>query len=471
MASKHERLKNLPATHLLLSELHAKFPHFKQEILKRLINGELDALRSNPSQLPDKAENKSQIQAYLLQKLDARIRALEHGSLHKVINATGVVLHTGLGRAPIDPKLIAQLTEVSRYSNLEFELPSGKRGQRNDHLSSVLQILTGAEDGFAVNNNAAAVMLMLNTLGAGKEVILSRGEMIEIGGSFRLPEVMKVSGCILHEIGTTNKTHLRDYEEAINENTGAVLICHSSNFSVEGFTHKPPLEEIVAVAHAKGVPVIYDLGSGSTEETAHLFGGEEPEVTSILKAGVELISFSGDKLLGGPQAGIIVGKREYVQKCAKNHLLRALRLDKFMIKTIQLILTQYLYNDVSLRLEAHRALMASGVQQRQRCERFYQLLPAEIQNFTEIKEGWGKVGSGAYPLLKLPSAVLEIRLPNVKAQKVSRALRLASIPVITYIENDAVRIDLRTVAEDEEPVLLRVLSEILTGMVQKANGN
>ena len=467
MSNKKERLKNLPATHSLLSALQEKFPTVKQELLKRLANRTLEALRKNPDLLPEQAIGKSEIEAFVLKRLIAEINALERGSLHKVINATGVVLHTGLGRAPIDPKLIAQLVEVSRYSNLEFDLETGKRGQRNNHLSKILQLLTGAEDGFAVNNNAAAVLLMLNTLGSGKEVILSRGEMIEIGGSFRLPEVMKAANCILHEIGTTNKTHLHDYEEAINENTGAILICHSSNFSVEGFTHKPALEEIVNLAHARGIPVIYDLGSGSTEETAHLFGGEEPEVTQILKANVDLVSFSGDKLLGGPQAGIIVGKREYVQRCAKNHLLRALRLDKFMIKTIQLILTQYLYEDVSQRLEAHRALMATEEEQIRRCERFYHLLPAQIQSCTTIKKSWGKVGSGAYPLLKLPSAVLEIRLPQIGAQKVSRALRLGSPPVISYIEDDAVCLDLRTVAEDEEPMLLNVLKETLSRLLNE----
>ncbi len=462
MVIKNEQLKNLPATHLLLSALGESHPDIKSEILKRLITQTLNIFRAEPQRLP---QSKSEIKAFILEQLEQKVKALEKGSLHRVINATGVVLHTGLGRAPINPELVAHLQEVSRYSNLEFNLENGKRGQRNDHLRLLLQLLTGAEDGFAVNNNAAAVMLMLNTLGAGKEVILSRGEMIEIGGSFRLPEVMKVSGCVLREIGTTNKTHLSDYEEAINENTGAILICHSSNFSVEGFTHKPNLQEIVEIAHARGVPVIYDLGSGSTVETAHLFGGEEPEITAILNASVDLVSFSGDKLLGGPQAGIIVGKQEYVQRCAKNHLLRALRLDKLMIKAIQLVLTQYVYKDVSQRLQAHQALMVGGSSLKKRCQRFYDKLPANLKKVTIVKEAWGKVGSGAYPLLKLPSAILEIRIPGIKPQKVSRALRLATVPVITYIEDDAVCIDLRTVAEDEESVLLNMLRETVAQFV------
>ncbi len=459
-------LQKLPATHVLLNRLQEQFPQFKPEVLKRLINQKLTSIRQNPEIFLPKKSTKKEIENELYRLLCIKAEALQKGSLQKVINATGVVLHTGLGRAPIQPKVAEKLVNVSRYCNLEFDLQNGKRGQRNDHLEPLLQLLFAAEAGFAVNNNAAAVMLMLNTVGAGKEVILSRGEMIEIGGSFRLPEVMKVSGCILREIGTTNKTHLNDYEQAINERTGAILICHSSNYIVRGFTHKPELKDIIDLAHAHGLPVIYDLGSGSTKETAHLFGETEPEVVGILKAGVDLVSFSGDKLLGGPQAGIILGKREYVQNCAKNHLLRALRLDKFMIKNIQLILTQYLYKDVSQQLEAHSALMVNKKVLKSRCERFYYHLPHKVQSYFKMVDAWGKVGSGAYPLLKLPSVVLELRVPNIKPQKITHALRMASVPVITYIEEDAVRIDLRTVAEDEEPQLLQIVANTVKNVVK-----
>ncbi len=456
----------IPATHILLARLEEVFPAVKSDVLKRLIQRLAVQVRQHPQNFHLEKRSKDEVEEHLFELLRRQVEHLQKGTLHKVINATGVVLHTGLGRAPIDPHLTENLLEVSRYCNLEFDLESGKRGQRNDHLSYLLQILFGAEDGFAVNNNAAAVMLMLNTLGAGKEVILSRGEMIEIGGSFRLPEVMKVSGCILHEIGTTNKTHLRDYEQAINENTGAILICHSSNYLVQGFTHKPPLDEIIELAHTRGIPVIYDLGSGSTDETAHLFGEEEPEVVSILKAGVDLVSFSGDKLLGGPQAGIIVGKKEYVQRCAKNHLLRALRLDKFMIKHIQLVLTRYLYKDVSQQLSAHRALMAEKTELQERCERFYRSLPEELQQYMQIVQAFGKVGSGAYPLLKLPSVALRLEIPGISPQKLSKALRKASVPVIGYIEDDAYYLDLRTVAEDEETLLLQTLSQVVRQFIQ-----
>ena len=232
-------LARLPSTHKLLTRLEGQFPDFKSEILKNLINEHLEKIRQNPSELNLAHLSREQIEQKLFDLLVEKVERLKIGTLRKVINATGVVLHTNLGRAPLNAQWMDALKEVSAYCNLELDLQSGKRGQRNEHLGYLLHLLTGADDGFAVNNNAAAVMLMLNTLGYQKEVILSRGEMIEIGGSFRMPEVMKASGCILREIGATNKTHLRDYEEAINQNTGAILICHPSNYEIKGFTQKP----------------------------------------------------------------------------------------------------------------------------------------------------------------------------------------------------------------------------------------
>ncbi|NOX88106.1 MAG: L-seryl-tRNA(Sec) selenium transferase [Calditrichaeota bacterium] len=465
MADSPNLLAKLPPVHVLLNRLESEFPELKPEIVKRFAQSYLEQIRRNPQDFNLQNKTRSELEEQIFESLSFRIRNMLEGSLKKVINATGVVLHTGLGRSPLNPELIKNLSSVSRYCNLEIDLESGKRGQRNEHLSFLLQLLSGAEDGFAVNNNAAAVMLMLNTFGYGKEVILSRSEMIEIGGSFRMPEVMLSSGCILKEIGTTNKTHLKDYEEAVNENTGAILICHPSNYAVQGFTHKPDLKEIVSLAHRHNIPLIYDLGSGSTEETSKLFGGEEPEINAIVRAGADLVSFSGDKLLGGPQAGIIVGKRKYVEQCANNHLLRALRLDKLMIKILQLILTQYLYRNASDRLEAHRALLADEKSLKERCERFYYMLPAAMQPFFKITKASGKVGSGAYPLLKLPSAVLRLNIPKVTAKHISDKLRKNDVPVITYIDDEEVVIDLRTVPEDEESLLLDILVKTLSAFV------
>ena len=454
-------LARLPSTHKLLTRLEGQFPDFKSEILKILINEHLKKIRQNPSELNLAYLSREQIEQKLFDLLVEKVERLKIGTLHKVINATGVVLHTNLGRAPLNAQWMDALKEVSAYCNLELELQSGKRGQRNEHLGYLLHLLTGADDGFAVNNNAAAVMLMLNTLGYQKEVILSRGEMIEIGGSFRMPEVMKASGCILREIGATNKTHLRDYEEAINQNTGAILICHPSNYEIKGFTQKPKLEEIVTLAHDNNLPVIYDLGSGSMPETSHLAGGYELEVSTIVKAGVDLISFSGDKLLGGPQAGIIVGKSKYVQQCAKNHLLRALRLDKLMIRLLQIVLSQYLYKNTAERLPAHRALLVTEEVLEKRCKAFLESLKPEIRSYFEIIEMPGKVGSGAYPLLPLPGKVLRIKNKKIKAEKIARNLRLQNPPVITYVEDEQVIMDLRTVLPEEEELLKQSLEKAL----------
>ncbi|WP_456440978.1 L-seryl-tRNA(Sec) selenium transferase [Caldithrix abyssi] len=460
-------LKKLPSTHKLLSSLEDEFAEIKADILKKLINQHLEQARENPALLNLAEKSKDEIEIALRRRLSEALRALQRGTLQKVINATGVVLHTGLGRAPIAPSWMESLKEISAYCNLELDLASGKRGQRNDHLSYLLRLLTGAEDGFAVNNNAAAVMLMLNTLGYQKEVIISRGEMIEIGGSFRMPEVMKASGCILREIGSTNKTHLRDYEEAIHEQSGAILICHPSNYEVQGFTHKPALEEVVALAHDRGLPVIYDLGSGSMPETSHLAGGYEPEVNAIVRAGVDLISFSGDKLLGGPQAGIIVGKREYVQRCAQNHLLRALRLDKFMIKLLQQTLLQYFYKDSSQRILAHRALKASEQELKKRCENFLNSLQPEFRKFFQIETTPGRVGSGAYPLLPLPGAALRLQSEKIKASRFSKLMRLQEPPVITYIEDEQVVLDLRTVLPQDEPILKEKVEKTLKELLAR----
>ncbi len=461
MDSRQQLLSKLPSTHFLLQNLEKKFPELKSLVLKRLINNFLQTVRENPQQLNLARSSRPQIEQTLLKILTDRCNALLQGTLKKVINATGVVLHTGLGRAPISEQLVAELKAVSRYCNLEVDLFTGQRGQRNDHLRTLLQLLTGAEDGLAVNNNAAAVMLMLNTLAAGREVILSRGEMIEIGGSFRLPEVIRASGCFLKEIGTTNKTHLRDYQKAINENTGAILVCHPSNFQIQGFTHKPDIGELVELAKKHGVPLIYDLGSGSFNETAELFSHTEPEIQRILESGVDLVSFSGDKLLGGPQAGIIVGRRELVQQCEQNHFLRALRLDKFMIKLLQLTLTQYLFKTGAQQVPTYLALNADQALLRKRSEAFLDQLPQRLRRFFTLEQARGKVGSGAYPLLELPSVALKFRPKNGSAQRVAKKLRMANPAVLTYIEDDAVCFDLRTVAPEEERALKNALEQVL----------
>lgn len=463
MKSANQLFQNIPSVNTLQEELIKKFPEIQAEYLKTVITITLERIRRAPQQFNLHKLTKEDFRQHVLKLLIAEINQLKSGTLKKVINATGVVLHTGMGRAPINPEISTALGEVSRYCNLEIDLDSGRRGNRLDHLSELLQVLTSAEDGLALNNNAAAVLLMLNSVAYRKEVILSRGEMIEIGGSFRMPEVMRLSGCKLHEIGTTNKTHLYDYEQAINSRTGAILICHTSNYEIKGFTQRPALSDIIALAHKNNIPVLFDLGSGSLLETAQFGSDSEPEVSRMVQMGFDLISFSGDKLLGGPQAGLIVGKRKWVEKCKMNHLLRALRLDKFMIKLLQMVLTTYLYQtEGSERLDAIQALTMPAEVLLRRSEQFLEQFPAHIRQQMRVQKTKGKIGSGAYPLLELPSYAIQIIPAAIKVQQLAKQLRLAEVPIITYLADEALWIDLRAVSPAEEEAIFKTLQTILS---------
>lgn len=455
--------RNIPSVNILLGELSSKYPKIHTTYLKRIILSYLESVRRYPKKYRLENHEKSKFQKRIIEQLTVEIERLISGTLIKVINATGVVLHTGLGRAPLDNKAIEQISDISRYTNLEIDLETGKRGERLNHISSLLKILTGAEDGIACNNNAAAVMLMLNSVALRKEVILSRGEMVEIGGSFRLPEVMKSSGCKLREIGTTNRTHLADYENSISSKTGAILICHTSNYEIHGFTHHPSVEEIVALARKNNLPVLYDLGSGSLIPTNNFGSSSEPEVSEILDKDVDLISFSGDKLLGGPQSGLIVGKYDWIKKCKKNHLLRALRLDKTIIKLLQQTLISYLYHTQLTipKITTIQALTNSAQDIKKRSESFVQSLPKELEADINVVSSKGKVGSGAYPTLEMDSYAISIKPDKIKAELLGKKLRQASTPIISYIGENTVFLDLRVVSDDEEKIIIKSLIKSL----------
>jgi L-seryl-tRNA(Ser) seleniumtransferase len=463
MAMEQNQLRKIPSVNIILETLKTDFPQIPHTYLKRITMREIEKVHHNPKSYNLDAFNKSEFETVFIKRIEKTVEKLKNGSLGKVINATGVVLHTGLGRAPMAEGIMDSLKEVSRYTNLEIDISSGKRGQRNDHLSFLLQILSGAEDGFAVNNNAAAVMLMLNSTAKRKEVIISRGEMIEIGGSFRLPEVMKISGVKLKEIGATNKTHLKDYEEAIGKKTGAILICHTSNYEVKGFTAKPAIDKIVKLAAEHKIPVIYDMGSGALVEE-HRFGHkEEPLVSELVEADVDLISFSGDKLVGGPQAGFIVGKKEWVKKCAKNHFLRALRLDKTIIKLLQVTLLNYLQGGESMKeIDSLTAILEAQQNLKKRSLDFINSLPKSITMNLSVIESDGKVGSGAFPLLQLPSVAIKIDTgKEYNANHLARKFRENNVPVFGRIENDKLLFDLRTVSQNEIPILREAMTLIL----------
>jgi len=458
MNDMQKHFHKIPSVNWLIEELQNDYPGIKAEYLQRIILPCIEQIQQKPQKFNIEKQDIESFRRKILEGLKNDLKQLLCGSVKQVINATGVILHTGLGRAPVSSDIIKNLESVSRYTSLEINLKSGKRGQRNEHLSELLRIITGAEAGLAVNNNAAAVMLMLNTFGNRKEVILSRGQMIEIGGSFRLPEVMRMSGCRLREVGTTNKTHLRDYEDAVNERTGAILLCHTSNYEVKGFTAHPELEELVSLANRKNIPLIFDLGSGSLI-SEKIFGRQtEPDVSRYIEAGIDLISFSGDKLLGGPQAGIIAGKKKWVQKCAKNHMLRALRLDKFILKILQQVLIRYITDPGSI--ETVRVLKAGSDELMERCNGFASNL-LELDAEIEVVPATGKTGSGAYPLMKLPSAAVRIKPRSKSVNWLASKLRQNHIPIFGYAVDDYLYLDLRVVTEAEETELSRILKILL----------
>jgi L-seryl-tRNA(Ser) seleniumtransferase len=386
-------------------------------------------------------------------------------SLQPLINATGVVLHTNLGRAPLSPAVVEEFRRTAtQYSNLEYDLEAGARGKRDVHTAEVLTRLTGAEAAIVVNNCAAAVLLTLAALARGGEVIVSRGELIEIGDGFRIPEIMEQSGALLCEVGTTNRTRLGDYENAISEKTRLLLRVHPSNFKVIGFTDKPSLEELVSLSQRTGLPLVEDLGSGCLVDLAE-HGITEPTVRQSVEAGVGIVTFSGDKLLGGPQAGIIAGKRDLIERVRRHPLFRALRVDKLTIAALEATLGAYLRAAWD-EIPAMRMIRAIPQEIKRRAENFIRELRPELplnEVEIEIADGVSLAGGGSTPAQSLPSKVIRIASARYSATKLEQRLRRApsGISVIARVEDDRLILDLRTVFPDQEPLLIATLAAAL----------
>ena len=397
-------------------------------------------------------------------RVTREVESLLAPSLRRLINATGVVLHTNLGRAPLSPEAVAAIAHsAARYSNLEYSVESGERGKRDVHTSRLLVELAGAEAAMVVNNNAAAVFLVLNTLAKGAEVVVSRGELIEIGDGFRIPEIMSESGAILREVGTTNRTSIRDYECAINDRTRLLLRVHPSNFRITGFTERPSLDELVAVGSRAQLPVYEDLGSGCVAELS-ANGITEPVVRTSCQAGASVVSFSGDKLLGGPQAGIIAGGREIVERIRRNPLFRALRVDKLTIAALEATLKAYQRGTLDeiptirmIRLPSEEI----GRRARQFVEQIRSALPED--GMIELREGFSVIGGGSTPDQQLPTCLIVVASARYSAAAVEERLRAEARDrqVIARIEDDRVVLDLRTVFPDEEADLASSLLSAL----------
>jgi len=374
------------------------------------------------------------------------------GLLSPVINATGIILHTNLGRAPLAPAALEALSCLGgTYLNLESDLDTGERGVRTPELRHILTILTGAEDALVVNNNAAAVLLILVALAHDKEALVSRGELVQIGGGFRVPEIMTQSGVVLREVGTTNQTDIKDFTQAIGDNSALLLKVHLSNFVQRGFVHEASLAEMAELGHLYGLPLVYDLGSGALLDTAAYGLRHEPTVQEALREGADLVSFSGDKLLGGPQAGIIVGKSRFIQPLRKHPFLRVARLDKLSSMALTATLRYYLNNDAVKHIPAWRMMALPATDIARRAEVVATSLKAEGV-MVEMRDGCSLVGGGSLPEESLPTVLLAIE-PSCRLEDFARRLRLADPPLIARIEGGRIIIDLRTVLDEQDSLV------------------
>jgi L-seryl-tRNA(Ser) seleniumtransferase len=401
----------------------------------------------------------------VLNSAELILAQLSEPSLRPLINATGVVVHTNLGRSLLSEAAIERIIEVNRsYSNLEYDIAAGERGKRYTHIESILARLTGAEAATAVNNNAAAVLLCLNTLAKGKEVIVSRGELVEIGGSFRVPEVMERSSAVLREVGSTNKTHLKDYEKAINPNTGLLLKVHTSNYKIVGFTKEVTPSELATLGKKHKIPVMWDLGSGSFLDLASYGIGDEPTVKQAMDAGVDILTFSGDKLLGGPQAGMILGKKQFLDPIRSNPLARALRIDKMTLAALEATLTQYLDEGKAIREIPTLWMLTQPLSE---IERKAELLASGIKDLCEtkltvaIQDDLSQTGGGALPTGKLPTKVVAIGHKSLSANQIESRLRLGKPAVITRIKEGMVLFDPRTLNDSEIGKIVASVKTIL----------
>ncbi len=402
---------------------------------------------------------------WVRETVKAQLAELAQPNLRPVLNGTGVVLHTGLGRAPLGNDIIDRAAcATAGNANLELDLSSGRRGERLDLVADLLRTLTGAQDVLVVNNNAAAVLLMLNSLAEGREVIISRGQLVEIGGSFRMPDVIAKAGVSMMEVGTTNRTHLADYEQAISERTAALLVVHTSNYRVSGFTAGVTVAELAPLARRKRLPLMMDLGSGSLLAEPVPGVTDEPEVSQVLKAGADLVSFSGDKLLGGPQAGIIVGRKKWLRRLHQNPLYRALRCDKVTLALLEQTLRTYIDRtsfrpeNLALRL-LNRGREDLAVQARELLERLPESLIKE--DYIKVVESEVEAGSGSLPGVALPSMALAVAVPGESAGRLAARFRQAQSPVVGHVHRGRYYIDLKAIPTEKNHLLAEALEEVL----------
>ncbi len=453
MEQKQHLLRKIPAIHKLTD--HPDIDKWLQsqritaDTVTRLAQQVVDQVRKQilEGQLTRLSEDE------VRQQLEQKIRQTIEPRIKRVINGTGVILHTNLGRAVLAEEAVKQITAIAKsYSNLEYRLSEGKRGSRHELVEELVTLLTGAEAAMVVNNNAAAVFLVLREMARHKEVIVSRGQLVEIGGSFRVSEIMKQSDARLVEVGTTNKTHLYDYERAITEDTALLMKVHTSNFRTLGFTKSVSLEEMVELGKKYNVPVYEDLGSGVMYDLSAEGIGDEPLIQESIKQGVDLVTFSGDKLMGGPQAGIIAGKKKWIDRMKKNQLARVLRVDKFTLSGLDATLRLYLNPQRAAReIPAIRDIVTPVDEICKKAEKFISMVENTLQEQCEIsiEEHAAEVGGGTLPGVTIPSCAAVIRPQQMAVHQLERKLRLGSPPVIGRVNQEQLILDFRTIQDEE----------------------
>ncbi len=458
------QLRQIPSVDAVLSQIQAHPAALRvgAAIRTQLVREAIEAVRQQvrDGRFPADADIDEAVRG----RIERRLAEMDGVFYRRVVNAAGIILHTGLGRAPLAEEAIDQITrQLGGYSLLQVDLEGGKRSSRDGRLEALLTLLTGAAAATVVNNNAAATALVLNTIAAGKEVIVSRGQLVEIGGAFRLPEVMAFSGARLVEVGTTNKTHLRDYENAITENTAAILRVHPSNYKISGFTSEVPLEALVELAHANGLLLFDDVGAGSLIDFSRFGFEKEPTLIESVQAGADVITSSGDKLIGASQAGIILGRAEIIQKVRKNQFARIVRADKFTLAALEATLKLFLDEATALeKVPALRLMLRQAEQITQQAERICQRVQTACPDVrVSLLPGQSQIGSGSLPGQNLPTTLIAIDWPHQSAAALAGALRAAATPIFTRIGDDRVLIDPRTLLDGDEAILVETLIEIL----------
>ena len=461
-SNTREVLKNIPSVDLIILDCYKNHNiSFHYSVLKKIVKDEIKIIKSeiiNGSIIENIKDN-------LYKRIFNQISQYSKNSLQSVINGTGIVLHTGLGRSPISKKILNDtINNIYPYTNLEFNVENNSRGERNTHISYLVDSITGSESSMIVNNNAAAVLLVLNSLASNKEVIISRGELVEIGGSFRIPDIINKANCQMVEIGTTNKTHLTDFKKAITNDTGLIMIAHTSNYRVVGFTESVEIKDLIKLGKSKKIPVYIDLGSGAIIGYDKHGLPKEKMVQEYIQMGVDLISFSGDKLIGGPQSGIISGKKRLIKKIHSNSMYRALRCDKFTISTMESILRTYVgHNKVKSENLTFKLLTRDRKKMRKLAEKTLSSLDAKIIKKYDIQilDSNVQAGSGSLPIENIDSIALVFSNKSIKPSAISRKFRKSSIPTIGYIKGNKFYIDFKAIPSDQINDLIKSFQNCL----------